>query len=166
MSCLLPSHIAYSHTATQRQYSAALIALQHQALDNSTTNKMIARRLDQLSILTILLSVASAFIAPSSGTGVAKSQTPHDKIFEERGSSRLGVMSSMIESVRGGDSVRNLVVAGRIPWKKFLISKAQLKRIESIMRAETHVVDVVAMVVFSVSGIKSKMRIGRLLCKE
>lgn len=48
------------------------------------------------------------------------------------------------------DSVRNLAVAGRIPWKKLLISKDQGRQILSIMRAETHVCDLVAVFVLSV----------------
>lgn len=47
------------------------------------------------------------------------------------------------------DSVRNLAVAGRIPWKKLLITKDQGRQILSIMRAETHVCDLVAVFVLS-----------------
>lgn len=44
---------------------------------------------------------------------------------------------------------RNLAVAGRIPWKKLLINKSQAKEILSIMRAETHTLDVVMIVIYS-----------------
>jgi hypothetical protein len=48
------------------------------------------------------------------------------------------------------DSVRNLAVAGRIPWKKLLITKDQGWQILSIMRAETHTCDLVAVFILSV----------------
>ena len=48
------------------------------------------------------------------------------------------------------DSVRNLAVAGRIPWKKLLITKDQGRQILSIMRAETHTCDLVAVFILSV----------------
>ena len=48
------------------------------------------------------------------------------------------------------DSVRNLSVAGRIPWKKLLISKYQGRQIIAIMREETHVCDLVAVFILSV----------------
>lgn len=48
------------------------------------------------------------------------------------------------------DSVRNLSVAGRIPWKKLLISKDQGRQIIAIMREETHVCDLVAVFILSV----------------
>ena len=48
------------------------------------------------------------------------------------------------------DKVRNLAVAGRIPWKKFLISKSQGREIVSIMMAETQVLDLVILFVISV----------------
>jgi hypothetical protein len=48
------------------------------------------------------------------------------------------------------DSVRNLAVAGRIPWKKLLITKQQRQQILSIMRSETHTCDLVAVFILSV----------------
>jgi hypothetical protein len=48
------------------------------------------------------------------------------------------------------ESVRSLAVAGRIPWKKLVITKVQAREIISIMRAETHTLDVVAVIILSV----------------
>ena len=48
------------------------------------------------------------------------------------------------------ESVRNLAVAGRIPWKKLVITKIQAREIISIMRAETHTLDVVMVIILSV----------------
>ena len=53
---------------------------------------------------------------------------------------------------------RNLAVAGRIPWKKLLINKSQAKQIISIMRDETHALDILMCFVLSVFP----ERIGRL----
>ena len=92
-----------------------------------------------------LLSAASAFIAPHGG-GIVN--TPHGT--QVRSPSLVALRGAVVRHVvRGGDSVRQLSVAGRVPWKKLLISKAQIGRIVSIMRTETNVVDVIAMVLFS-----------------
>ena len=53
---------------------------------------------------------------------------------------------------------RNLAVAGRIPWKKLLMNKSQAKQIISIMRDETHALDILMCFVLSVFP----ERIGRL----
>lgn len=57
------------------------------------------------------------------------------------------------------DSVRNLAVAGRVPWKKLLITKQQGQQILSIMRSETHTCDLV--VVFILSAFLK--RIGKFM---
>lgn len=44
---------------------------------------------------------------------------------------------------------RNLAIAGRIPWGKLLISKAQALQIISIVRAETHSLDLALMFFFA-----------------
>ncbi len=48
------------------------------------------------------------------------------------------------------ESVRNLAVAGRIPWTKLVVTKIQAREIISIMRSETHVLDVTLVVILSV----------------
>ena len=53
---------------------------------------------------------------------------------------------------------RNLAVAGRIPWKKLLINKSQATQIISIMRDETHALDILMCFILSVFP----ERIGRL----
>ena len=53
---------------------------------------------------------------------------------------------------------RNLAVAGRIPWKKLLMNKSQAKQIISIMRDETHALDILMCFILSVFP----ERIGKL----
>jgi hypothetical protein len=48
------------------------------------------------------------------------------------------------------ESVRNLAVAGRIPWTKLVVTKNQAREIISIMRLETHVLDVALVFILSV----------------
>ena len=48
------------------------------------------------------------------------------------------------------ESVRSLAVAGRIPWSKLSLTKVQAREIISIMRAETHTLDVVMVIILSV----------------
>lgn len=48
------------------------------------------------------------------------------------------------------NSVRNLAVAGRIPWSKLVMTKVQAREIISIMRAETHALDVAMILILSV----------------
>ena len=47
-------------------------------------------------------------------------------------------------------SARNLAIAGRIPWKKLVLTKAQFHKVFSIMRAETHILDLLLLFIFSV----------------
>ena len=45
--------------------------------------------------------------------------------------------------------IRSLAVAGRIPWQKLVVTKVQVEEWLSIMRAETHVLDIVVVVFLS-----------------
>ena len=56
----------------------------------------------------------------------------------------------MATSCTNHHAVRNLAVAGRIPWKKFLVTKEQGREIVSIMMAETHTLDMMILFIISV----------------
>jgi len=81
-----------------------------------------------------MLNATSAFVTPG---GVVVTKMPHNI----RATTRLNNMVV--------DPVRNLAVAGRIPWKKLLVTKSQGRKIMSIMRAETHICDVMIILVLS-----------------
>ena len=82
-------------------------------------------------LLLLTLNATSAFVMPRGAAAVRGSAT------------KLNA---------GGTDVlvRNLAVAGRVPWKKLLISKEQGRKIMSIMRAETHALDMVILFVLAV----------------
>jgi len=44
---------------------------------------------------------------------------------------------------------RDFAVAGRIPWKKLLLSKEQLARVVAIMKAESHHLDLIPIAIFA-----------------
>lgn len=81
-----------------------------------------------------MLNATSAFVIPG---GAVVTKVPHTI----RATTRLNNMVV--------DPVRHLAVAGRIPWKKLLVTKSQGRKIMSIMRAETHMCDVMIIFVLS-----------------
>ena len=58
--------------------------------------------------------------------------------------------SILLDAATKVNSVRNLAVAGRIPWAKLVMTKDQAREIISIMRAETHALDVAMIFILSV----------------
>ena len=87
-----------------------------------------------LAFLLLTLNATSAFVMPRGAVAVRGSAT------------KLNAGGTDVLSV----SARNLAVAGRVPWKKLLISKAQGRKIMTIMRAETHALDMVILFVLAV----------------
>ena len=59
--------------------------------------------------------------------------------------------ASLLHSTANESSeiIRSLAVAGRIPWQKLVVTKVQVEEWLSIMRAETHVLDIVVVVFLS-----------------
>lgn len=59
--------------------------------------------------------------------------------------------ASLVHSTANESSeiIRSLAVAGRIPWQKLVVTKVQVEEWLSIMRAETHVLDIVVVVFLS-----------------
>lgn len=51
------------------------------------------------------------------------------------------------------NSARSLAVAGRIPWGKLILTRKQLEKLVSIVRMETHLVDILLMVVLSLFSV-------------
>ena len=80
--------------------------------------------------LALTLSVAAAFVAPGGGIALPPHR-PHRTLESGR------PITSLRAAVPGVVSGRNLAVAGRIPWEKLLLTKAQARQIVKIMRAET-----------------------------
>ena len=56
--------------------------------------------------------------------------------------------TSSLKSVRC-QAVAAFLPAGRIPWQKLVVTRVQVKEWLSIMRAETHVLDIVTVVFLS-----------------
>ena len=91
-----------------------------------------------ISLLLLLLINASSSFVPPGGVVLPKvrKSAQHDM--------------NMIHHADTNLLGRNLAVAGRIPWRKLLINKAQALKIISIMRAETHSLDLIIVFILSV----------------
>ena len=87
-------------------------------------------------LLVLTLNATSAFVMPRGAAAVRGSATKLN----------AGGTEQHVLSV----TARNLAIAGRVPWKKLLISKEQWRKIMSIMRAETHALDMVILFVLAV----------------
>ena len=90
-----------------------------------------------LAFLSLTLTATSAFVMPRGAIAVRRSATKLNA---------GGTTDPHVLSV----TARNLAIAGRVPWKKLLISKEQWRKIMSIMRAETHALDMVILFVLAV----------------
>lgn len=103
--------------------------------------------------LVLLLNATSAFVMPG-GAIPARMPNNHVKGIRRHAITKLDVGVGVGSISRAGGAVsvsgRNLAVAGRIPWGKLLITKSQALNLISIMRAETHVMDLVVVFVLSV----------------
>jgi len=78
---------------------------------------------------------------------------------QQKNSNQATNTAAAASTVNSMKSVRNLAVAGRIPWKKLILTKAQGLKVLSIMRAETHPLDVAIVFILSVFP----ERIGRFV---
>ncbi|KAL7538318.1 hypothetical protein ACHAXR_009067 [Thalassiosira sp. AJA248-18] len=113
---------------------------------------------NRLSFFALLLNTAaSAFVMPGGGGIIAPPNvllTQHHHAISSssisRPTTKLNLGGSAATAAGTASSVRNLAVAGRIPWKKLFVTKAQGKKIFSIIRAETHFMDLAIMFVFSI----------------
>ena len=91
-----------------------------------------------LLLILVIINASSAFVSPSSNVSVPKIPSSQNI--------KLNAASDTSSLIVG----RNLAVAGRIPWRKLLINKKQAMKIISIMRAETHLLDVVMVLILSI----------------
>jgi len=58
-------------------------------------------------------------------------------------------LKASLVSNESSEIIRSLAVAGRIPCQKLVVTKVQVEEWLSIMRAETHVLDIVVVVFLS-----------------
>jgi len=93
-----------------------------------------------LLLLLVILNASFAFVSPSSNISIPKIPTSPPNC------NKLHAASDASSLIVG----RNLAVAGRVPWRKLLINKKQAMKIISIMRAETHLLDVVMVLILSI----------------
>ena len=100
-------------------------------------------------LLILLINASSSFVTPGGGGAVlpkvrksAQHNTLHQHQYKRTPITRLNADTNVLG--------RNLAVAGRIPWRKLLINKAQARKIISIMRAETHSLDLIIVFILSV----------------
>ena len=91
-----------------------------------------------LLLLLVILNASFAFVSPSSNVSVKKIPSSQNI--------KLNAASDTSSLIVG----RNLAVAGRVPWRKLLINKKQAMKVISIMRAETHLLDVVMVLILSI----------------
>ena len=84
-----------------------------------------------------MLGVLCEFCA-SGPCSTSRSPQAQPSSHAARGKARTySAITSLRAAVPGVVSGRNLAVAGRIPWEKLLLTKAQARQIVKIMRAET-----------------------------
>jgi hypothetical protein len=109
---------------------------------------MIWNWISILHLSLVLCGAATSAFAPPSG--VVRTTTK----LAVGGSTATTTASSLNAILHDAatkvESVRNLAVAGRIPWTKLVVTKNQALEIISIMRSETHTLDVALVLFLSV----------------
>lgn len=108
-----------------------------------------------LALLLLITSPSSAFMrgvgVPNTSPGRAVSSNKHPFASSHTSYRNYGTTKLNVAAAAGAaSSVRNLAIAGRVPWKKLLITKAQARKVLSIMRAETHYLDLAMMLVLAI----------------